>query len=63
GTWYHCLVAFSSDIALIGAIPKFDRVHVFTGFSNPLVIVPPLAERFAKFAAGNKDEIIAQLSL
>ncbi|MHC5611241.1 MAG: NAD(P)/FAD-dependent oxidoreductase [Nostoc sp.] len=64
GTWYHCLVAFSSDrLALIGAIPKFDRVHVFTGFSNPLVIVPPLAEHFAKFAAGKEDEIIAQLSL
>jgi len=63
GTWYHCLVAFSSDIALIGAIPRFDRVHVFTGFSNPLVIVPPLAERFAKFAAGKEDKIIAQLSL
>ncbi|MBN3895171.1 MAG: FAD-binding oxidoreductase [Nostoc sp. NOS(2021)] len=64
GTWYHCLVAFSSDrLALIGAIPGFEGVHVFAGFSNPLVIVPPLAERFAKFAAGNKDEIIAQLSL
>ncbi|MEH1938267.1 MAG: FAD-binding oxidoreductase [Nostoc sp.] len=64
GTWYHCLVAFTSDrLALIGAIPGFEGVHVFAGFSNPLVIVPPLAERFAKFAAGNKDEIIAQLSL
>ncbi|MEH1848881.1 MAG: FAD-binding oxidoreductase [Nostoc sp.] len=64
GTWYHCLVAFNSDrLALIGAIPGFDGVHVFAGFSNPLVIVPPLAKRFANFAAGKEDEIITQLSL
>jgi glycine/D-amino acid oxidase-like deaminating enzyme len=59
GTWHHCLVAFSGNqFPLIGAIPGFESVHVFSGFSNPLVNVPPLAERFAKFAAGNEDEII-----
>ncbi|MCC5647601.1 FAD-binding oxidoreductase [Nostoc sp. CHAB 5824] len=64
GTWHHCLVAFSSDrLPLIGTIPEFDSVHLFSGFSNPLVIIPPLAKRFANFASGNKDEIIIQLSL
>ncbi|MDB9375322.1 NAD(P)/FAD-dependent oxidoreductase [Nodularia sphaerocarpa] len=63
GTWHHCLVAFSSDrLPLIGAIPGFEGVHIFSGFSNPLVIVPPLARRFAHFLAGQEDEIISQLS-
>ncbi|RCJ31314.1 FAD-dependent oxidoreductase [Nostoc minutum NIES-26] len=63
GTWHHCLVAFSSNnLPLIGAIPGFDNLHIFSGFSNPLVIVPPLAERFANFATGKGDEIITQLS-
>ena len=64
GTWHHCLVAFSSDrLPLIGTIPGFESVHLFSGFSNPLVIVPPLAKRFANFASGKEDEIITQLSL
>ncbi|WP_193199292.1 NAD(P)/FAD-dependent oxidoreductase [Nostoc sp. MG11] len=63
GIWHHCLVAFSSDkLPLIGAIPGFDGIHVFSGFSNPLVIVPPLARHFANFAIAKEDEIIAQLS-
>ncbi len=49
GTWYHCLVAFSHNpLPLIGAIPGFEDVHVFTGFSNALLIVPLLAQRSAK---------------
>ncbi|GAX37593.1 NAD(P)/FAD-dependent oxidoreductase [Nodularia sp. NIES-3585] len=63
GTWHHCLVAFSSDrLPLIGAIPGFEGIHIFSGFSNPLVIIPPLARRFANFLAGKEDEIIRQLS-
>ncbi|MDP5338075.1 MAG: FAD-binding oxidoreductase [Nodularia sp. (in: cyanobacteria)] len=63
GTWHHCLVAFSGDrLPLIGAIPGFEGVHIFSGFSNPLVIVPPLARRFANFLAGKEDEIMTQLS-
>ncbi|MEA5582769.1 FAD-binding oxidoreductase [Nodularia harveyana UHCC-0300] len=63
GNWHHCLVAFSGDrLPLIGNIPGYDGIHIFSGFSNPLVIVPPLARRFAKFVAGGEDEIITQLS-
>ncbi|MDZ8139413.1 MAG: FAD-binding oxidoreductase [Nostoc sp. DedQUE04] len=62
GTWYHCLVAFSSNqLPLIGAIPGLEGVHVFSGFSNPLVLIPPLAKRFANFATGHEDEIITQM--
>ncbi|MCC5627856.1 NAD(P)/FAD-dependent oxidoreductase [Nostoc sphaeroides] len=62
GTWHHCLVAFSSDrLPLIGTIPGMKSVYLFSGFSNPLVIIPPLAKRFANFASGKEDEIIIQL--
>lgn len=62
GTWYHCLVAFSSNqLPLIGAIPGFEGIHVFSGFSNPLVLIPPLAKRFANFVTGQEDEIITQM--
>ncbi|WGV27590.1 NAD(P)/FAD-dependent oxidoreductase [Halotia branconii] len=63
GTWHHCLVAFSNNsLPLIGAIPGFESIHIFSGFSNPLVFTPALAERFANFATGKSDEIIIQLS-
>lgn len=63
GDWHHCLIAFSSDrLPLIGAIPGNENVHLFSGFSNPLAIVPPLARRFAQNAIHKNDELIAQLS-
>ncbi|MDJ0617716.1 MAG: FAD-binding oxidoreductase [Calothrix sp. MO_192.B10] len=61
GTWHHCLVAFSQDsLPLIGEIPGWQGLQIFSGFSNPLVIVPPLAQRFANFVTGRDDEAIAQ---
>jgi len=64
GTWHHCLIAFSGDrLPLIGAIPAVTGIHLFSGFSNPLAIVPPLAKRFAQQAAsGNSDDLLAHLS-
>ncbi|MBP5974258.1 FAD-binding oxidoreductase [Brasilonema sp. CT11] len=63
GTWHHCLVSFSNDaLPLIGLVPERESVHVFSGFSNPLVIVPPLAQRFANWVFGMKDEIITKFS-
>jgi len=62
GTWHHCLVAFSNNrLPVIGAVPEFAGVHIFSGFSNPLVFVPPLAQRFANFVTGKDDEIIMGL--
>ncbi|BBD61913.1 hypothetical protein NIES2109_47490 [Nostoc sp. HK-01] len=59
GTWHHCLVAFSNNrLPVISAVPEIDGVHIFSGFSNPLVFVPPLAQRFANFVTGTEDEII-----
>ena len=63
GTWHHCIVAFSSDrLPLVGAIPEIKGVHLFSGFSNPLAIVPAIARRFAASLTGETDEIIEQLS-
>ncbi|MGC9526502.1 MAG: NAD(P)/FAD-dependent oxidoreductase [Limnospira sp.] len=62
-TWHHCLVAFTGDgLPLAGAIPEFEGVHIFSGFSNPLVFVPPLARRYARSVAGEPDAIVEQLS-
>ncbi|MEH1961636.1 MAG: FAD-binding oxidoreductase [Nostoc sp.] len=48
GIWHHCLVAFSGNqFPIIGAVPGLNNVYVFSGLSNPLVMVLPLAERFA----------------
>lgn len=63
GIWHHCIVAFSRDrLPLIGPLPGVAGVHLFAGFSNPLAIVPALAQRFAYHATGQADSIVAQLS-
>ncbi len=63
GTCHHCLVTFSKDnLPLIGTVPQSNNIHIFSGFSNPLVFIPPLARRFANYLAGNEDEIIGELS-
>lgn len=63
GTWHHCLVAFSRDhLPLIGALPDSEGIHLFSGFSNPLTFIPPLAKRFALHATGKPDPVIEFLS-
>jgi len=63
GTWHHCLVAFSNNrLPVVGAISSMEGAYVFSGFTNPLVFVPPLAKHFANWATGQEDAIIAQLS-
>jgi glycine/D-amino acid oxidase-like deaminating enzyme len=62
-TWHSCLIAFSGDrLPLVGAIPGVEGVYLFSGFSNPLALVPPLARRFAAHATGQPDDLLAQLS-
>lgn len=62
GTWQHCLIAFSRDrLPLVGTIPGVEGVQVFSGFSNPLAIVPPLARRFAIQAKGEIDPLLQQV--
>ncbi|KJH69412.1 NAD(P)/FAD-dependent oxidoreductase [Aliterella atlantica] len=62
GKWHHCLVAFGCDrLPLIGTIPSYENIHVFSGFSSPFATVPALAPRFARWAIGQDDEVINQL--
>lgn len=63
GQWRSCLVAFTSDrLPLVGAIPEAEGVYLFSGFSNPFALLPPVARRFARYLAGDEDDIIPQLS-
>ncbi|MEB3219280.1 MAG: FAD-binding oxidoreductase [Nostocales cyanobacterium 94392] len=63
GKWNHCLVTFSKDnLPLIGTVSQNSHIHIFSGFSNPLVIIPPLARRFANYLAGNEDNMISRFS-
>jgi glycine/D-amino acid oxidase-like deaminating enzyme len=63
GTWHHCLVAFSGDkLPLVGELSGYEGIYIFSGFSNPLVIIPPLAQRFANWVCGEEDKIITHLS-
>ncbi len=63
GQWRRCQVGFSSDrLPLIGAIPELEGLHLFTGFSNPFAMLPPLARRFAQTAIGTIDPLLAQLT-
>lgn len=62
-TWHHCLVAFCRDrLPLVGALPEVTGLYVFVGFSNPMVIVPVLAERLARQATGHSDPELQQFS-
>ncbi len=64
GTYRHCLVAFSRDsLPLIGSIDQECGLYIFSGFSNPFVLVPPLAQRFAQHVLGHsQDDTISELS-
>lgn len=63
GTWGHCLVAFSGDrLPLIGSLPQVEGLHLFSGFSNPFAILPPLARRYAQTLTGATDPLLAALS-
>jgi glycine/D-amino acid oxidase-like deaminating enzyme len=62
GTWHHCLVAFSCDrLPVVGALSSPENAYIFSGFTNPLVFVLPLAKRFANWVAGQDDPILNQL--
>jgi glycine/D-amino acid oxidase-like deaminating enzyme len=62
GIWHDCLVAFSSNnLPVVGALNGVQGAYSFSGFTNPLVFVPPLAKHFASWVAGQENEVINQL--
>jgi glycine/D-amino acid oxidase-like deaminating enzyme len=59
GNWHQVLVSFSRDRnPLVGPVPGISGLQIFTGFSGPFVYVPPIAERFAKAATGQPDDLL-----
>lgn len=63
GVWHSCLVSFSRDgLPLVGALPDIEGLHIFSGFSSPFALLPPVARRYAAYLTGKPDEIIPQLA-
>lgn len=63
GAWCCCTVAFTRDhLPLIGALPEHPTLHLFSGFSNPMALVPALARRFAKSQLKTPDPLLEPLS-
>lgn len=59
GQWHHCLVAFSPGLLpRIGPLPEIEKLHLFSGFTNTLVLVPSLARRFALWATQAREFIL-----
>jgi glycine/D-amino acid oxidase-like deaminating enzyme len=57
GKWHHCLVPFSADqLPLIGEVSTCQGLHLFTGFSNPLAVVPVLARLFVEHHCGSPHQ-------
>jgi glycine/D-amino acid oxidase-like deaminating enzyme len=62
-TCHHCLVAFTPNpLPLVGHVPHLPGLSLFTGFTHPLVYVPPLARRFAQGLTGKPDPIITAIA-
>ncbi|MEY2975949.1 MAG: hypothetical protein RLZZ435_86 [Cyanobacteriota bacterium] len=56
GTWRHCRVSFSADgLPLIGALPPWENLFLFSGFTSPFALVPALAVRFAQGLVGELE--------
>jgi glycine/D-amino acid oxidase-like deaminating enzyme len=50
GTIHHCLVAFQPDkLALVGKVPDYQGIYLFSGFTSTWVFAPPLARHFAQW--------------
>lgn len=50
GTWRHCLVTFTQDgLPLLGPVPHVSGLHLFSGFTSPFALIPPIAQRYAQY--------------
>ena len=62
GTWHCCPVSFSRDkLPLVGPLASVSGVHLFTGFSSPFSLLPPIAARFARWVSGAADPLMVQM--
>ena len=62
GTWRHCLVTFTQDgLPLLGPVPSVNGLHLFSGFTGPFALVPPVAQRYAQHLSGPSDQLVNQM--
>ncbi|MGB3788358.1 MAG: FAD-binding oxidoreductase [Phormidesmis sp.] len=62
GTWRHCLVTFTQDnLPLLGPVPGINGLQLFSGFTGPFALVPPVAQRYAQQISQSPDELIEQM--
>lgn len=62
GTWRHCLVTFTQDgLPLLGPVPNVTGLHLFSGFTGPFALVPPVAQRYAQHLSGPSDKLVNQM--
>jgi glycine/D-amino acid oxidase-like deaminating enzyme len=58
GTWRHCLVTFTADgLPLIGPVLGVSGLHVFSGFTGPFALVPPVAVSYAQTLGASQSSI------
>ena len=57
GIWRHCLVTFTQDgLPFLGAVPNVENLHLFSGFTGPFALVPPVAQRYAEYMTHSLDK-------
>lgn len=62
GTWHHCLVAFDSNsFAAVGRIKDYSGIYLFSGFTNTLLLAPPLAKHFVNWVTEKEDWVMEKL--
>ncbi|MEL7511975.1 MAG: FAD-binding oxidoreductase [Cyanobacteria bacterium J06554_3] len=62
GEWRHCLVTFTQDgLPLLGPVPGVDGLQLFSGFTGPFTLVPPVAKRYAQQLSGAEDAFVQQM--
>ena len=62
GTWHHCLVAFDSNsFAAVGKINNYSGIYLFSGFTNTLLLAPPLAQHFVNWVTEKEDWVMEKL--
>jgi glycine/D-amino acid oxidase-like deaminating enzyme len=63
GQWCRCTVGFSRDHRpTVGRLPDCPEIFLFSGFSNPMALVPSIARRVAAAAVGDADPLLATFS-
>lgn len=49
--WHRCLIAFSPNRqSLMGKLDHYEGIYLFSGFTSPLLLAPPLAQKFVQLA-------------